>query len=793
MKKYKKRIIVFFGACAILIFSALIIFFILFKNEKSRINALKSPIVQFGVHTYRSLVKIVDLPYFIYLFHSDSLPTYELVLSPEKIALMNQELPTDMIKGRLTDEHKVKVKSIFRADGYQESVDIRYRGRGPNHWNALKKSYQIDYPDNRPFASNLQLKFNIPEDRQYIVEPLNFYRAKKMDLFAPQPWFAKLKLNGQAIGVYFVLPHWNAKFTEVNRRPETSNIFGIVDLPREKTLTTNFFEPENIDYWEDYTKTAIPETDKLALKDFLTIISYSSNAEFERTLPALVDMDSLYSWLILNSLAASSHQNTSVNIVLLRDTSTGKFQPIPWDTQLYPYTPIELSHHPLIGRTLAIPAFRKEFLNRLKDYVSNNKNLEDDLAFYDQTHKSIRIALYKDNAKAPLNYEVEKDIKNARALIIKNFTTVAELVKEDKTEQLFTGEYKTKPNTKFQRSPYVTGIGLNITSFLSSHSEFYKKDTETIVIGPGSFVLPKTIILPQGWNLEIRPNTNIYLGENASLITSGSLTAIGTKTEPIKIKNASQKPWGSLLVIGKKNTQSILKNIFISGGSGLNDFGITATGMLALHQTNAIITDSSFSDTHDDDAINVKHGSVHIENNHFYNTFGDAIDLDEATGLLLNNQFGHFGFEATKGKGPNGDGIDISFSSVEITHNRIDGCGDKGISVGESSTPFIHDNLITNCSIGIAIKDLSEARIERTYLIQNQTGLEVIQKKPYFGGGKVHLSQSLIWDNKTDLTIDKNSRLLTDINNKVSARKDSLPDFSQATKEFLPYLSALKN
>jgi len=353
---------------------------LLLRDEQARIRIWRMPLVQFGVHTYRSLRKIADLPYSVYLARTDSLPIYDVVVNPENVALMNAALPDDMIKGRLLDDNKVKISGDFAAGGYQEKIKIRYRGRGPNHWNALKKSYQIDFPDEHPFAGYTRMKFNIPEDRGYIVEPLNFYRAAKLGLFAPQPWFSKLRLNGQNIGVYFTLPHWSKELAELGRRPDTSNIFGIRDLPREETLARNFFEPENIDYWEDYTENdlARPE-DRAALKEFLSILSYAPDTTFERVLPAIADMDSIYSWLILNTLAGSNHQNIHNNIIILRDPSTGKFQPIPWDTQLYPYEPLDLPHHPLIGRTLSIPQFREEFLRRLEAYVSNEENLAENL------------------------------------------------------------------------------------------------------------------------------------------------------------------------------------------------------------------------------------------------------------------------------------------------------------------------------------------------------------------------------------------------------------------------------
>ncbi|MEK7643500.1 MAG: CotH kinase family protein [Patescibacteria group bacterium] len=768
------------GVIAIIILIVTISLGIAFRTESSRINAWQSPLFQFVIHTFRSFRKLADLPYVVYLAKDDSLPTYSLTLKPKDIVAMNDALPGDMIKGRLTDEYKVKIKGDFQSSDWQGRISIRYRGRGPNHWNALKKSYQIDFPSDHPLLGYSKLKFNIPEDRNYIVEPLNFYRAKKLGLFAPQPWFAHMKLNGQPIGVYFVLPHWTSELTELSHYPDTSNIFGIRDLPRAKTIESNFFLPKTLEDWEDYTKPLIPEADKRALEDALKIISYAPDSVFEKALPVIVDMDSLYDWLILNTLAASTHQNVNVNIILLRDPSTGRFQPVPWDVQLYPYEPLDLTHHPLIGRTLAISGFREEFLKRLGAYVNDRKNLEDDLAFYDKTAELIRIPLFKDNAKAPLNWEVSSMLAKHRAMIIQNFEAVASHVAKNDLTKLFQGTYQGPEAQKNPLPMLVAAATSPVKSFITSNPAFYQIDEHTIAIGPGTLTLSKTTVLPDGFTLLIKPGTNLLLGKGVSLVGWKNVIAKGTQQSPIVIKGASKDSWGSLLIVGHRTETSEIEFAHISGGSGFHEYNIVATGMVALHNNNAIIRNSIFEKTFDDDALNIKHGDVIIENNQFAQTFGDAIDLDEATGRVTNNRFGHFGFIADKGRGPNGDGIDISFSTVEISHNIVRDCGDKGISVGEKSAPIIKDNVITGCAIGIAVKDLSHATIEHAFLVGNQTGLLVTQKKAIYGGGSAELRDSFIWNNKTDTSVDPASTLsLTNSPIGVSPRPESIPEFAK--------------
>ncbi|MEK7649501.1 MAG: CotH kinase family protein [Patescibacteria group bacterium] len=749
----------------------------------------QSPIYQLAIHTYRSIEKLQDMPYLPYLVRKNNLSTYDIVIDPQDITAMNAGLPKDMVKGRLLDEHKVRINALFQTTQYESKVKIRYRGRGPNHWNSLKKSYHVDFPDEQPFNSFESIKFNIPEDRGYAVEPLNFYRAEKFGMVAPQPWFTNLKLNGQAMGVYIAIPHWTTTLIEHNKRPETSNIFGIKDISREETLERNFFDPINIDYWEDYTKQEIPPADKKALSEFLSFVTHASDTEYTQLLPIMVDMDALYGWLVMNTLAASTHQNLHVNIILFRDTSTGKFQPIPWDTQLYPYEPMHLESHPLIGRTLSVPAFRREYLRRLAAYTTK-ENLADDLAFYDAQWESIRIPLYQDFAKAPLNTEIRASRMRSRELIEKNFSTVQELL-EKNPEDLFVGmteKYSTEPLTL---SPLHAGATTPIDVFIKSHPQFYLEGPDTVAVGPGTITVPSTITIPQNYRLVIKPGTRILLGSDASIISFKYLTAIGAAASPIRVEGMSQKPWGSLFVLDSHSGTSTIAHAHITGGSGFHQDGITATGMVALHNTNAAVSHTIFENTHDDDALNVKHGYVEINENTFRNTFGDAIDLDASRGFVHDNAFGHFGFDAHKSAGPNGDGVDISFSTIEISGNIIRACGDKGISVGEQSAPHIINNLIMKCSIGIAVKDLSSAIVSNNYLIENMTGLSLTMKKPHFGGGEATLKQSLLWNNGEDLSIDPYSILHDAGENIIKSRNDNLKLPSDIRPQFQAPLSEL--
>ncbi|MFC1595081.1 right-handed parallel beta-helix repeat-containing protein, partial [Patescibacteria group bacterium] len=315
-----------------------------------------------------------------------------------------------------------------------------------------------------------------------------------------------------------------------------------------------------------------------------------------------------------------------------------------------------------------------------------------------------------------------------------------------------------------------------LPEFINENPKFYEISKDTLAIGPGIYLFKKDVIFPNKTKLIINPGTTIYLEENVSFVLFNKIIAKGTAQLPIRILPSTENPWGSIVIIGSKNEKSELEFINISGGSGFQKFGINTTGMLSIHNGDAIIKNSNFEKSMNDDAVNIKDGYAIIESNTFSNTSSDAIDLDNVNGSVINNTFLNIG------KDIGGDALDISFSAVNISGNKITICSDKGISIGEKSYPILTENIISQCHIGISVKDLSRAEIEKAYLFKNNIGIELKQKKPIFGGGSATLKNSILWKNDLDITIDPFSQLEQLESNLIESDGIEEPDF----KELLP-------
>ncbi|MEK7072081.1 MAG: right-handed parallel beta-helix repeat-containing protein, partial [Patescibacteria group bacterium] len=227
-------------------------------------------------------------------------------------------------------------------------------------------------------------------------------------------------------------------------------------------------------------------------------------------------------------------------------------------------------------------------------------------------------------------------------------------------------------------------------------------------------------------------------------------------SKPIRILRASpSEAWGTFAVVNTENDKNVFNYVQFNGGSGAKINGITFTGMVAFHNSDADIKNSSFINAGDDDGLNIKYGRVLVENSYFSQNFSDGLDIDfsDKETKIINNQF------IANGYGGGGDGIDLSWSDILIEGNKILTCTDKGISIGESSNSFINNNEINGCDIGIAVKDLSKAKIENNIISDVRVGIAVYRKKDVFGGAEAYLKGNIIKSAKIDYEKDDLSKI----------------------------------
>ena len=104
----------------------------------------------------------------------------------------------------------------------------------------------------------------------------------------------------------------------------------------------------------------------------------------------------------------------------------------------------------------------------------------------------------------------------------------------------------------------------------------------------------------------------------------------------------------------------------------------------------------------------------------------------------------------------------IAVAAHLFTHdnNTVTDCGDKGVSVGEASRPVIENITVTRCLFGVAVKDRSHAIISNSSFEENDVGIGLYRKKPFFvEGGTAEVRKSAFKNNKEKTTADEFSSI----------------------------------
>ncbi len=264
------------------------------------------------------------------------------------------------------------------------------------------------------------------------------------------------------------------------------------------------------------------------------------------------------------------------------------------------------------------------------------------------------------------------------------------------------------------------------------------RDAKRIRIGPGVVRFDGVLQLPRGYGVEVAPGTTLLAGPGALLEIHGDLSMPGTAAAPIVVRGATSEPWGAFAVVGERGDPARVEASYttVFGGVGSTAGSTNFTGTVAIYFADVRLDHFSVQDNGGEDGLNVKYSTVHMTDNYLRGGASDAVDYDFVSGVDLRTVIEDYG----------NDGIDASGSKLRIEGTRIRNAGDKGISIGEASTPVIVDVEVSGANIGCAIKDKSDARVDRFTVARSNIALALYTKKPSFGPSRAIFTQLVAAD-----------------------------------------------
>lgn len=254
--------------------------------------------------------------------------------------------------------------------------------------------------------------------------------------------------------------------------------------------------------------------------------------------------------------------------------------------------------------------------------------------------------------------------------------------------------------------------------------------------------------------LIIEPGTVVKLAENASIIMTNQVTAVGTKERPIRFLRAdgAENPWGAIGLQGRGADGSKFAHCSFVGGSGYKGELFEFSAMFSAHDVkDLIVEDCEFADgTVVDDMVHIVYSTAEFTRTVFKNSFSDAFDIDISEAKISDSRFERSG----------NDAVDLMSSIATIDNTQFIDSGDKGISVGEGSYLLGVNNTLVNNEIGVQSKDGSNAFLYNHSFMGNRQALHAYKKNWRYGaGGEILLFKSKLVDNDENVTAERKSKI----------------------------------
>jgi hypothetical protein len=279
-----------------------------------------------------------------------------------------------------------------------------------------------------------------------------------------------------------------------------------------------------------------------------------------------------------------------------------------------------------------------------------------------------------------------------------------------------------------------------------------------LIVPAGRWLLSTPFVTPPGVTLTVESGATLQFGEGAVLILHGPLRIQGTAQAPVifEAAPAGSGRWPGLVVLQAGEPSSI-ENWIVRDTTGVSMSGWSLTGGVNFYKSDVRITNSTFLDSHGEDALNIIHSDFVIEGTEIRGTASDAFDADFSNGSVTGSRF------AEVGKAGGGDAIDVSGSVIDVSDTKFMDVSDKALSVGEKSTMTASNVTIESVGTGAAAKDGSTLKLVNSK-IRGATfaGLTAYIKKAEYGPAEIVAENVAIEGSELAVLVQTGSRVSVD-------------------------------
>lgn len=417
MRNVRVSLVVILVACAcqaLLLFIALICVYQVrpARNFAGTMLRYAKPVATFA----RNVEKGFDSLWYQSFRIPEGIPFYSISIPAEELQALDDSLQA--VRGPLNEEDRIWLKAKFFYNNKEHDIKVRVRGDMSNHWRYEKKSWRLNFKNDDLFMGMSEFNLIIPEDRAWFGALLNNKRARDMGMVQPPMRFVVVSINGSSPMLYLEVEHWTKEMFE--RQGKSSNI----DLFKEK-FANPFTHITNWDIYSDFGDDVINlETADLLLKLARGVLT-RSRQDLSQSIDTLFYNDQLSAWYAHSLLAGDGHV-VDDNVRLFYDFSRGKFEPIPWDVNLY--DPISITDKPknLLWQTIfSYPERKLRVHTLLWDYLSDAKRVKEDMQFVEDQKRLIESVIFKDKEQYLTHSEIRTDLERRMQQVIDNMQSLA--------------------------------------------------------------------------------------------------------------------------------------------------------------------------------------------------------------------------------------------------------------------------------------------------------------------------------------------------------------------------------
>lgn len=276
------------------------------------------------------------------------------------------------------------------------------------------------------------------------------------------------------------------------------------------------------------------------------------------------------------------------------------------------------------------------------------------------------------------------------------------------------------------------------------------ESAKTIRIKSGTWEVKEDLVFPAGYTILAGPGTEIDLTQSATILSRSPLRWLGEEGSPVILRSSDHAGQG--LTVLQAGGMSELHYVRFDGFSNPARPGWKLTGAVTFYESPLTVTHGVFENNVSEDSLNTIRTTLHMSDSTFVGTQRDAFDADFCDVVMTDVRFVNIG----------NDGLDVSGSTVRLENVTVDGAKDKGLSIGEHSRATGKNLVVRGARIGLASKDLSEFQVNGARIEDCAFGSTVLQKKPEYGGGTLHLRRLTMTDVGQLYLVEKGSTLTVD-------------------------------